>query len=41
MKARLMHQVEHLLIGGLLFLTGVLFEKLHRYHHDNPSHSRR
>lgn len=33
MRGRLQHQLEHLAIGGLLFLTGVLFQRLHTQHH--------
>jgi hypothetical protein len=33
MKRWLGHQLSHLALGVLLFLAGVVFQKLHEYHH--------
>lgn len=33
MSRSLRHQIDHLLLGGCVFLAGVYYTRLHRYHH--------
>lgn len=33
MRQRIRHNVDHALLGGLIFLMGIVFERTHRHHH--------
>jgi len=32
-RSKLLHGVDHLVLGIIIFTAGILFERLHRYHH--------
>lgn len=36
----MLHQLDHALLGAVVFLAGALFQRTHSFHHQQAKHER-